>query len=56
MDWDEPSDGAVNIGEGPYEGITVFFLAHPEDVRFSTAARRLTDAEPVGRFTPELTH
>lgn len=35
VDWDEPSDRthrAVNIGDGPYEEITVFFLAHPEDV------------------------
>ena len=35
VDWDEPSDRthrAVNIGDGPYEEITVFLLAHPEDV------------------------
>lgn len=35
VDWDEPSDRvhrAVNIGDGPYEEITVFFLAHPDDV------------------------
>jgi hypothetical protein len=35
VDWDEPSDRthrAVNIGDGPYEEITVFFLARPEDV------------------------
>lgn len=35
VDWDEPSDRihrAVNVGDGPYEEITVFFLAHPDDV------------------------
>jgi hypothetical protein len=35
VDWDEPSDRihrAVNLGSEPYEEITVFFLAHPEDV------------------------
>jgi len=34
-DWDEPSHAihrAVNIGAVPYEEITVFFLAHPDDV------------------------
>ncbi|MBZ5618372.1 MAG: hypothetical protein LAQ69_06500 [Acidobacteriia bacterium] len=35
VDWDEPSDRihrAVNIGSAPYEEITIFFLAHPDDV------------------------
>ncbi len=35
VDWDEPSDRihrAVNIGGGPYEEITIFFLTHPDDV------------------------
>ncbi len=35
VDWDEPSDKihrAVNIGAIPYEEITIFFLAHPDDV------------------------
>ena len=35
VDWDEPSDRihrAVNVGDGPYEEITVFFLGHPDDV------------------------
>ncbi len=35
VDWDEPSDRihrAVNIADVPYEEITVFFLAHPDDV------------------------
>jgi quercetin dioxygenase-like cupin family protein len=35
VDWDEPGSRihrAVNTGDGPYEEITVFFLAHPEDV------------------------
>jgi quercetin dioxygenase-like cupin family protein len=35
VDWDEPSDRthrATNIGNVPYEEITVFFLAQPDDV------------------------
>ena len=35
VDWDEPGNRihrAVNIGDVPYEEITVFFLAHPDDV------------------------
>lgn len=35
VDWDEPCDRvhrAVNIGDMPYEEITVFFLAHPDDI------------------------
>jgi quercetin dioxygenase-like cupin family protein len=35
VDWDEPSDRAhrgVNVGELPYEEITIFFLDHPDDV------------------------
>jgi hypothetical protein len=35
VDWDQPGDRihrAVNIGSTPYEEITVFFLAHPDDV------------------------
>jgi hypothetical protein len=35
MDRDEPTDRVhrgVNVGEGPYEEITIFFLDHPEDV------------------------
>jgi quercetin dioxygenase-like cupin family protein len=35
VDWDEPSDRihrAVNVGDVPYEEITVFFLAHPDDI------------------------
>ena len=35
VDWDEPSDRihrAVNIGDVPYEEITVFFLSRPDDV------------------------
>jgi len=35
VDWDEPSDRihrAVNICDVPYEEITVFFLAPPDDV------------------------
>ncbi len=34
VDWDEPgkrAHRALNIGEVPYEEITVFFLAHPDD-------------------------
>jgi len=34
VDWDEPGDRphrAVNIGEGPYEEITVFFLSRLDD-------------------------
>jgi hypothetical protein len=34
-DWDEPGlhvHRAVNIGDLPYEEITVFFLDHPDDV------------------------
>lgn len=33
--WDEPTDKVhrgVNVGEGPYEEITLFFLHHPDDV------------------------
>jgi len=32
VDWDEPTERlhrGVNVGEQPYEEITVFFLAHP---------------------------
>jgi quercetin dioxygenase-like cupin family protein len=35
VDWDEPFDSihrAVNVGEQPYEEITVFFLDHPDAV------------------------
>ena len=35
VDWDEPSDRihrAVNVGDGLYEEITIFFLAHADDV------------------------
>ena len=35
VDWDEPTDRVhrgVNVGEEPYEEITVFFLEHPNDV------------------------
>jgi quercetin dioxygenase-like cupin family protein len=35
VDWDEPSDRihrAVNIADVPYEEVTVFFLAHPDDI------------------------
>ena len=35
VDWDEPTDRVhrgVNIGEEPYEEITIFFLDHLEDV------------------------
>src|SRR5262245_8228198 len=35
VDWDEPGchvHRAINIGDAPYEEITVFFLTHPDDV------------------------
>jgi hypothetical protein len=35
VDWDEPSERphrAVNIADVPYEEVTVFFLAHADDV------------------------
>ena len=35
VDWAEPSDRvhrAVNIGDGAYEEITVFFLVDPDDI------------------------
>jgi quercetin dioxygenase-like cupin family protein len=35
VDWDEPTDRVhrgVNAGREPYEEITIFFLAHPDDV------------------------
>lgn len=35
VDWDEPTERVhrgVNVGEGPYEEITVFFLDNPGDV------------------------
>ena len=35
VDWDEPGDRthrAVNVGGAPYEEVTTFFLAHPDDV------------------------
>jgi hypothetical protein len=41
VDWDEPSDRvhrAVNVATMPYEEITVFFLAHPNDVPQPDAA------------------
>jgi len=35
VDWDEPTDRihrGVNVGDVPYEEVTVFFLNQPEDV------------------------
>lgn len=35
VDWDEPGDRihrAANVGRIPYEEVTIFFLAHPDDV------------------------
>ncbi|HET9909603.1 MAG TPA: hypothetical protein VFQ23_23350 [Anaerolineales bacterium] len=35
VDWDEPTDRlhrGVNVGDEPYEEITVFFLKHSDDV------------------------
>ena len=35
VDWDEPGDRphrAINIGEAPYEEITIFLLSQPDDV------------------------
>ena len=35
VDWDEPTDRVhrgVNIGEEPYEEITIFFLDHSNDI------------------------
>ena len=35
VDWDEPGERvhrAVNIAGVPYEEVTIFFLAHPNDV------------------------
>ena len=35
VDWDEPTDRihrGVNVGDVPYEEVTVFFLEQPEDV------------------------
>jgi quercetin dioxygenase-like cupin family protein len=35
VDWEEPGDRihrAVNVGGAPYEEVTTFFLAHPDDV------------------------
>lgn len=35
VDWDEPTDQihrGVNVGNEPYEEVTVFFLEHPGDV------------------------
>jgi quercetin dioxygenase-like cupin family protein len=35
VDWDEPSDRVhrgVNVGQFPYEEVTVFLLDHPDDV------------------------
>lgn len=35
VDWDEPTDRihrGVNVGEEPYEEITIFFLDYPGDV------------------------
>ena len=40
VDWDEPSDRihrAVNVGKGPYEEVTVFFLHQPNDTPQPTA-------------------
>jgi quercetin dioxygenase-like cupin family protein len=34
VDWDEPGNHvhrAVNTADSPYEEVTVFFLAHPDD-------------------------
>jgi len=42
VDWDEPGHDihrAMNIGEVLYEEITVFFLAHPNDVPQPGAAK-----------------
>ena len=35
VDWDEPTDRlhrGINTGEGPYEGLTVFFMKNPHDI------------------------
>ena len=35
VDWDEPTDRihrAVNVGEGPYEEITVFLMDRPDAI------------------------
>ena len=35
VDWDEPTDRVhrgVNVGEEPYEEITIFFLDHSNDI------------------------
>jgi hypothetical protein len=35
VDWDEPGDRphrAINVGDVPYEEITIFFLSQPDDV------------------------
>lgn len=35
VDWDEPGERihrAANVGRIPYEEVTIFFLAHPDDV------------------------
>lgn len=35
VDWDEPTDRihrGVNLGEEPYEEVTIFFLDHPGEV------------------------
>lgn len=35
VDWDEPTDRVhrgVNVGQNPYEEITIFFLEQPDDV------------------------
>jgi hypothetical protein len=34
VDWDEPTDRihrGINVGDVPYEEITIFFLNQPED-------------------------
>jgi len=34
VDWDEPTERihrGINVGEEPYEEITIFFLDHPND-------------------------
>lgn len=39
-DWDEPSDRvhrAVNVGQQPYEEVTIFFLERPDAVPQPTA-------------------
>lgn len=56
VDWDEAGDRihrAVNVGCVPYEEVTIFFLAHPDDVPQPDVPLINVDLRPSGIPAPE---